>query len=318
MLRLSAKVTIRSEKTWVFDKITSCEIDYDIENITQTCTLVLPNKLKWLSEQKIPIKRGDQILIEFGYDDNLERVFSGYIKTITEKTPIEILCEDKMYSLKKVAAKKKSYANATIEQILIDNIPSDISYKTFAKQTIGKYTVSCDTVAQLLGDLTESGIITFFKGDVLYCGMLHQHDEIGGKKQVFKTGDNGNIIDDSDLVYTDKDDINLRIKATGTDSKGKKIKVEVGDKDGEVRSFFKYNTTKETLKAEAEKKLTEWKVGGLSGSFTTFGGDICGLLDIIRVYTSTGQKGDYKIIKNTINYSNAGYRQNIKIGGKSE
>jgi hypothetical protein len=172
-------------------------------------------------------------------------------------------------------------------------------------------------VAQLLGELSENGIISFFKNGTLYSGVLLDHEsQIKGLKPTYKTGKDGNIIDDSDLEYSRAEDINLRIKAEGTDKNGKKIKVEVGDKDGELRSFFKYNTTKEQLASEAKAKLTEWKVEGLTGSFGTFGGHTRQLLDIIKIVLDGENKGLYKVTKNTINYGLGGYHQNISIGGR--
>lgn len=47
MFRLTAKIEIRSAKTWVFDKVASVEITRDIETLTDTCVLQLPKKVKW-------------------------------------------------------------------------------------------------------------------------------------------------------------------------------------------------------------------------------------------------------------------------------
>lgn len=44
MFRLTAKIEIRSAKTWVFDKVASVEITRDIETLTDTCVLQLPKK----------------------------------------------------------------------------------------------------------------------------------------------------------------------------------------------------------------------------------------------------------------------------------
>jgi hypothetical protein len=322
MFSLTAKITIISEKTWVFTRISSCEIERDIENITAKCTLLLPRRTKWHGEKSIPVKRGDKISVELGYDGVNETVFTGYITKVTTKTPVEIVCEDEMYLLKNTATKKKSYADANLKTLLREQLPKDIKVEVFSTQTIGKYVVNADTVSQLLGALAESGFIFFFKNKTLYAGMVFDHSaQLNGAKQLFMEGgmnnyQDGNIIDDSELLWNDENSINLRIKASGTDKSGKKITLEVGDKDGELRSFFKYNTTKEELKAEATKKLTQWKVSGFSGSFTTFGAKPVYLLDLIKIKTAEHpESGGYRVIKNTITYGDDGYRQNIAIGG---
>jgi len=323
MFKLCANIRIISEKTWTFDKISSCEIERDIENIGTKCTLTLPKNTKWKNETKIPVKRGDRISISLGYDGELTEVFAGYISKVTTKTPVEIECEDEMYLLKLTKTKKKTYANANLQTLLEEQMPAGVKVNVYSKQTFGKYVVDQDTVAALMGDLADNGFSFFFREGVLYAGMIFDHSEqITGKKQLFIEGgvnryQTGNIIDDDDLVWNSADSIQLRIKASGTDKKGKKIKVEVGDKDGELRTFFKYNTTKEALKAEATKKLTEWKISGFSGSFTTFGARPVLLLDLIKIRTKEYPEGGvYRVVKNTISYGEGGYRQEITIGGE--
>ncbi len=261
MFSLTAKITIKSDKTWGFSKINSCEIERDIENVTTKCTLILPKKTKWQDENGIPVKRGDHIQVELGYDGNNEEVFTGYISKVTAKTPVTIECEDEIYLLKNTATKKKTYSSANLKTLLSEQCPKGVKIDVFSTQTFGKYVVNADTVAQLLGDLRENGFLFFFKHGALYAGMAFDYnDKLTGKKQVFKDGKNGNIIDDGDLIWTEAENTSLKIKATGIDSKGNKIQVEVGDKEGEVRSFHQYNVSKEQLEKEAKKRLTDWKV----------------------------------------------------------
>lgn len=317
MLKLSANIVIFSNKTWKFSTVSSVEIERDIEKITTTCKIVLPKKIKWHKETSIPVKIGDKVEVSLGYDNKLEGVFVGYIKKVSVRTPVTIECEDSMYLLKKTNTKKKSYPNATIKQILTDQIPAGIEFETYSTQSIGNYVVDCDTVAQLLGELAEAGISSFFYGHTLKVGMIHDHTaSIGQKKQVL--ADNINIIDDSDLKWIDADEITLKIKASGTDKAGKKISVEVGDDDGEVRSFNKNNTTEAQLKAEATKKLKDWKKSGLSGSLTTFGQKYIWLLDLVKIKQEGIDRGTYKVLKNTTTFSTEGYRQQITIGGQNE
>jgi hypothetical protein len=244
MFELCAKITIKSEKTWVFSKIKSCEIERDIDKITSKCTLSLPKKVKWSDEKEIPVKRGDKITVELGYDGNLEEVFSGYISKVTTKTPVEIECEDEMYVLKNSATKRKTYLDANLKTVLAEQCQPDIKVDVFSTQTFGKYVVNCDTVTQMLGNLKENGFLFFFKKGTLYAGMVFDYNgKLTGKKQVFRDGEFGNIINGYDLIWGDAVNTSLHIKATGISSDGKKIHVEVGDKDGEVRSFFQYNVT---------------------------------------------------------------------------
>lgn len=141
MLKLSAKVEIKGDKSWTFQKITACEIVRDSEALTTTCKLTLPRKVKWKGETSIPIRRGDKISVWLGYDDNLQLAFSGYVLRIGVKTPVEIFCEDDMFMLKQTPCVKKSYKNVDIQTLLKDqNLPYEI--KVLGEQNVGQFRVN--------------------------------------------------------------------------------------------------------------------------------------------------------------------------------
>ena len=318
MLSLSAKITIFSKKTWTLHKIESCEIVRDIENVTAKCTITVPKRIRWFNEPAIPIKRGDRIVVELGYDLNYEIAFTGYITKITAKTPVKIECEDEMYNLKNTAVKKKSYSNTDLQTILSEQCPAGLNIEVFGTQTIGKYVANFDTVAQLLGDLKENGFTFFFKHGTLYGGMMFDYNEkLGGKKQVFQDGEFGNIIDDENLLWTDAENMQLRVKAISNSTSGKKkLSVELGDKEGNLETINMINATKEELEKRAKKHLTERKSSGFVGSFKTFGVKLVWLLDLIKIKTADRPEGGvYKVQRNKITFGN-GYQQEIKIGGK--
>ena len=120
MLKLSAKIEIKGTKKWTFEKITACEIVRDMDALTTTCTLTLPKKTQWQDETSNPLKRGDEVSVWLGYDDDLQLVFKGYILQKGFKAPLVIKCEDEMFQLKQTEAKKKTYKSVTLETLLKD------------------------------------------------------------------------------------------------------------------------------------------------------------------------------------------------------
>ena len=101
MFKLTAKIEIKGTgKKWEFDKVAEVEITRDTDTLTDTCVLKLPKKVRWQNEERIPIKRGDEVTVWLGYDDELELAFRGFVTTIGLKTPIEIHCEDYMFQLR--------------------------------------------------------------------------------------------------------------------------------------------------------------------------------------------------------------------------
>ena len=212
MFRLTAKIEIRSAKTWVFDKVASVEITRDIETLTDTCVLQLPKKVKWQGESTLPIKRGDEVTVWLGYDGDLQFAFRGFITTLGLKTPTTITCEDYMFRLKQREAKKLTYKDATIGKS--SKIKTRHRYKVFGEQSIGQYRVTADTLSALLGQLKDhAGVRSFIRIEddepVLYSGVLFERGK--SPKQVFATG--LNLIDDTQLKVQNAADVKIKVKA---------------------------------------------------------------------------------------------------------
>lgn len=313
MFRLCAKIEIKGDRAWSFDFVNAVEITRDTEKLTTEAKITMPKKVKWDKADKIPVKRGDSVKISLGYDDNLQTAFVGYVRDVGFKTPIVITCEDEMFRLKQMPTKKKAYRSVSLETLLKDQ---GISYSLniMGEQALGAYRVTADTVAALLGKLSEQGIRSFFRYEngapVLYCGVLFERDT--SPAQVFKTG--LNIISDQSLRQQKAENMRLRVKAVSLMPDNKKIKVEVGDADGEHRTLHTYNKTESELKAWAEQEIKRLKRDGLTGSFTTFGHTLVDCLDAIGIVIDGVKSGVYQVKKNVVKYGDGGYRQEITLG----
>ena len=312
MYVLNAKIEIQGDKLWQLSFVTSVEITRDTEKLTDECKVTLPKRLKWDGEAQIPVKRGDTIKVWTGYGDDLELAFVGYVRNVGFKTPIVLTCEDEMFKLKQMQCTKKAYKTVTLETLLKDQGLTDV--KVFGEQNLGQFRVTDDTVAALLGRLQENGIKSFYRYEdgkpVLYCGVIFERD--AKPAQVFATG--LNIISDSSLEQQLAANIRLCVKAVSIMPNNKKIKVEVGDKDGEHRTLHTYNKSEKELKAWAEQEIKRLKVDGLSGSFTTFGYKLVDKLDAIGIKIDGNKMGVYQVKKNVIKYGTSGYRQEVTLG----
>ena len=312
MYVLSAKIEIQGDKSWQVPFVSSVEITRDTEKLTDECKVTLPKRIKWDGEAQIPVKRGDSIKVWTGYGEDMELAFAGYVRSVGIKTPIVLTCEDEMFKLKQMACTKKAYKNVNLETLLKDQGLENV--KVFGEQNLGQFRVTDDTVAALLGRLQDSGIRSFYRYEdgtpVLYCGVLFERDT--QPSQVFATG--VNIISDSSLEQQLAANIRLCIKADSIMPDNKKIKVEVGDKDGEKRTIHTYNKTESELKAWAEQEIKRLKVDGLTGSFTTFGYRLVDKLDAIGIKIDGNKMGVYQVKKNVIKYGTGGYRQEITLG----
>lgn len=312
MYVLNAKIEIQGDKLWQLSFVTSVEITRDTEKLTDECKVTLPKRLKWDGEAQIPVKRGDTIKVWTGYGDDLELAFVGYVRNVGFKTPVLLTCEDEMFKLKQMQCTKKAYKTVTLETLLKDQGLTDV--KVFGEQNLGQFRVTDDTVAALLGRLQENGIKSFYRYEdgkpVLYCGVIFERD--AKPAQVFATG--LNIISDSSLEQQLAANIRLCVKAVSIMPNNKKIKVEVGDKDGEHRTLHTYNKSEKELKAWAEQEIKRLKVDGLTGNFTTFGYKLVDKLDAIGIKIDGNKMGVYQVKKNVIKYGTSGYRQEITLG----
>lgn len=313
MYRLTAKVEIRGAKCWQLDKITELEITRDTEKLTDECRLTLPKKIKWDNETEIPIQRGDTIQIWLGYNDDLQPAFTGYVRDVGARTPVVITCEDEMFRLKQIRTQKKSYRNVTLDTLLRDqNLPCPI--EVMGEHHLGQYRVTAENIAELLGHLQENGIRSFFcyedERAVLYSGILFERDN--RPTQVFAT--DTNIIDDQNLEQQKAENMRLRIEAISLMPNNRKLKVEVGDEDGDRRTLHAYNLKEKELKTWAEQEMKRLKRDGLTGHFTTFGYKLVDKLDVIGLKTDGKRQGVYQVKKNIIKYGTNGFRQEITLG----
>lgn len=315
MYKLTAKIEIAGSKTWKLDKVTEVEITLDTEQLTDTCRITLPKRLRWDDKADVPVGRGDKVKVWLGYDDVLQPAFAGYVRDVGFKTPIVLTCEDEMFRLKQQPAQKKAYRSVNLETLLKDQ---NINYQlnVMGEQSLGQYRVTADTVAALLGQLHQQGIRSFFRLEegepVLYCGVLFEKQEQAA--QVFATG--LNIISDQSLELQKAENIRLRVKAISLMPDNKKIKLEVGDADGELRTLHTYNKTQSELKAWAEQEIKRLKRDGLKGNFTTFGHKLVDKLTPIGIKIDGKKNGIYQVKKNVIKYGPGGFRQEITLGAR--
>lgn len=238
------------------------------DNMTGTAKVILPRNLKY-NNQNIyndtnPLfLRGDKIKIECGYMPNLDTIFEGYISRINNGTPTEILCEDGMFLLKQKIITNKTYANVSLTTLLADTIGDTVPYNNITAQ-LGSVRINEASVGIILDKLREEyGLFSFFVGNTLRVGLPFY----AAKKTATFLFEKHII--ESDLEYLRTDDIKVKIKGTLVNG-NTKIEKEFGDKDGDLRTFFLYDSTEAELKRICESKLNDYKYEGYNGSFTTF------------------------------------------------
>jgi len=325
MLKLCSKITITQvagEKlSWEFDSLVNCTIVSDVSNLTDTCEIELPKKVRWQINEDtysgLPIKRGDKISIQLGYDDELKLRFSGIIKNIDTKNPVKLTCEDDMFQLKQQKPVEKGFKSALLKEVM-DHIMKDtgINFQLVDDTLkIGDYRVSKSTISEELQEIKEKCKLNIYfrkiNGEnILYAGLKYPLDN--RSKVRFASGKT--IITES-FEYRDRSNVKAKVVAVSFNKKHKEVRVELGDKDGkDIIKLRIDGLEEEDLTKYAQQSLDTYKEDGLKGSFEAFGEPLVNPCDMIEIYPTDGPAGTYLIKKNEVKFGISGYRQKIELG----
>jgi hypothetical protein len=285
------------------------------DQLTDTATIQLPRKVYFQRRPLVNganawLKRGDKVSISLGYNGVITQVFSGYIDQIGIDTPVSIQCQDEMWLLKK-GELSLSYKSVTLSKLIADVIGDKVPYEVVADVTLGAFRISKATPAKVLEYLREHYMLrSFFRGGVLYVGLAYVPKLQRKRKLYFDTH-----IPQHSLEWRERDSLSLLLKAVIIYPDNSKEEVEIGDKDGEQRTFHYYNIPKAEATKLLEGEIERLRYTGFRGSLTTFGhvdfahGDAVQLVD--PVYPE--RDGLYLIKKVSSLFGSGGYRQELEL-----
>lgn len=258
---------IRVALNYRFKGVIECEVISSWENLTDIAKVTVPRRTEWNGQNVFSgdnplIKKGTPLSIAFGLDGKNSQWFKGYVTQIHAGIPTLMDCQDDMWLLKK-GEFTKSYESVTLKKLLADMLPKSIKYEVVADYDLGQWRISKATPAQVLERLNKDYFIRFwFRNQVLYCGLA-----IVPKLQ---TTHKIKYIISHQLEYIRKDDVKLLLKGIIMMPDNKRIEIEVGDADGEVRTYHKYNISASDMKKFLTQELETLKYDGFRGSFQTF------------------------------------------------
>lgn len=320
MFILNSKVTIGD---YSFLSINEVEITKSVEELADTAVIKLPSRFKIRKSEALVyteevIKPGDKVTITLGYEEKYEGVeFIGYVSKVKPTIPLEIHCEDAMWLLRRKNI-NKVFGKTTIKNI-IQELVSGTDILLSAKIPdipVDKYIIQNANAAQVLQKLKEDFSLTVFieDGNKLYCG-LQQATNIG---ETAKYDLNYNLVS-NDLEFKTEDDKRLKIRYTYIDNKNKKKQVEVGDPEGELRTFHTTTVSDEKiLKQMATAELSKLKYAGFEGNVTSFLIPYAtrGMSADIIDKEHPNRNGKYFIKKVETSFSTSGARRKVTIGNK--
>ncbi|MPT35373.1 MAG: late control protein [Flavobacterium sp.] len=320
MYILDSKVEIGD---YVFNSIHEIEVTKSVEEMSDTAVIKLPTrfKVRQNDEQKFTedaIKIGDKVKITLAYEGIYSGVeFTGFVKKISPKIPLEIHCEDALWLLRRKNI-TKSWESTTMKEILrevvkdtnvelADNIP---------EVHLDKWIIKGANGAQVLESFKKDLLMSVFIDDSgkLYCG-LQQLTNIG---QTVVYDLNYNLVENN-LEFKSKEDRKIKIKYTYIGKDNKRQSIEVGDPDGEQRTYHT-SVISDTKKLEemAKAEIEKLKYDGFEGDITSFLIPFAtrGMKAKILDGEHPNREGNYFIKKVVTTFGTGGARRKITIGNR--
>ncbi len=320
MFVLEAEIQIGKFK---FSQIHNVNIVKSVNELVDTCVISLPTHFKIkdggqeLFTEKA-IKTGDKVKVTLGYEGVYKGVeFEGFVKKVKPTIPIEIECEDLMYVLRKKNI-TKAWQNTTLKEVLQEVVKgTEVKLsKDIPNIKLEKWIIKNANGTQVLKKLKDEFALSVFIDDKneLYVGL----EQLTNLKKTATYDLNYNIIS-NDLEYKSKEDRKLKIRYTYIDKSNKKHTIEVGDADGELRTYHTSVVSDDKKLVEmAKTEIEKLKYDGFDGSITSF----------LVPFATRGMKArlidkdlkdideSYFIKKVEVNFGINGARRKVEIGAK--
>lgn len=300
------------KRQWDIGMVHNVRITGDNTTLQDTCTIELPRNAHWEGSEKIPLRRGDQVKVWLGYDGELTLRFIGYIQEVGANTPTRLTVLDSMFLLRQRSAKKKTYPNAKLKDVLKDQMPSDLKWEAAHDVELGTYRVTATTVAGVLEDLKSNyGVESVMVIDGVDAKMMSYTVYPGMRKKAMTAEEGKNIISDS-LTYRRREDVQVKVDGISIQADGSRITYSEGE--GETHTIHRYGLTLAQLKVVVKDEIERLKWEGLSGRYETFGEPVVGRLDVVDVKKQNIDPGRYQVKGVDVEFGIGGYRQRVELG----
>lgn len=306
-----------------FNVVDSVSVSSSWNALEDTATITLPRRLLTqgsLSNTTAPdlssiMKVGDKVKIELGYDYDFQTEFEGYVKSIAPEVPVKIECEDAMWLLKQTNI-KKAWRKVSLNELLQEIVPSDLSFETIGEVNLGKFRVDGVSAYEILKKIREVyGLVSYMRGTKLICGFPYQEQPSKIKVHLQENVDDNQ----TDLAFRRADQVKVKFKAISIQPDGSKIEVELGDSDGQLRTITLPSGLNESeVRKVGEERMKLYKFDGYEGALVTFGQPWARHSDTVEITDDlySDREGSYRIDTVKIDFGGNGYRRALTLGNK--
>lgn len=298
----------------------SVEIHKSVDLLSDTCTITIPgsvyNKALKIEDEegKYRIKRGDIVVVQLGYDDNLREEFRGYVLSIsTDDGNITINCEDDLFLMRK-AVKDREFVKTTVKtiaQYLVGQTGSELKVNCSLTIDYDKFVIHQATAYDVLKKIKEE------TGGSIYlaAGELHIHPPMMQKGGDVTYSFQVNI-EQSDLKYKRQEDKQLQVVVEAVGADGQKKTVSFGTTGGDQVTKKGDGMSDASMKLLAETEYKRLMYDGYEGSVTGWLIPFCKPTDTARIIDEDYEfkQGKYYVTAVTTNVSSGGGSRQVQLG----
>lgn len=323
MLVLSSEIkTGKDGNTATFTNVNEVQVKRSIHNLGATAVIKVPATAVLKRKGHAPthietvqqVNIGDPVAIRLGYNGQLNTEFTGYVKNINHKIPLEIECEDEFYNIRQLTC-RYSKETTRLNECIGELFP-EVETGKIAELTLRNFIVNDDSGAWVLNKLkSEYGLTVFFDIE----GRLNVGSPIDFEGETIKYRMHYNVVKDDELKYQQAENNKAFIKAVCYLNDGTQVKSEAGQRGGKEQTIYFYDVENETdLKAIAEDELRKYSFDGYRGKFTTFliPYALPGMIAALEDPAYPELDGHYFIESTEVTFGTGGARRTVEIGRK--
>lgn len=305
--------------TYELKTVDSIDIECSVDNLSDKAVITLPEAfMNQVFNIGNEVKRGSEVIIKAGYDDDLITEFVGFVEDVVNKdNSLKINCEDALFLFRKSVkdAVLKPTSLPKLAQILIDQI--DPSYKLVCDYeiTYEKFIIHQATAYDVLKKLAEETKANiYFNTEKKELHIHPPYIEKGGEA-IYSMQQN---IENSSLEFKKALDRKVEVTVEKTNLSGKIESFTTGTTGGDKITLKVGSVSTADLKKIANAELIRRSADMYEGSIDTWA------IPFIQPTYSAKIKdedypekdGKYYVVAVTTAINESGFKRTIKLGVK--
>lgn len=309
------------------NRATAVEIRKSAHLLTNTAVIRIPTtalmknvKASTTVEVANEIKAGMPVNIRLWYQGAEDQAitFSGFVRRVNRKTPVEVECEDAVRLLrqKNINCDWKDTMLRTILEEIVDGTGIPLAPGVPPVHLKAFYLKNKSGLDALRKVQDELGMSVYLNPrNELYCGLAYQENY--GTVRYVLNGKAANIVRADNLQWQEKEDIRLCVKAIAVKEDNSCLSETVGDVGGAVKVLrFHQVESREELKALAQQELNKLQFEGYRGKITAFllPGVAPGMVAELKDDRYPDREGTYFVESVRTTFGVGGCRNEVELG----